>query len=143
MAANDPLRSFNYRLEMDGVVQAGFSEIALGDSIDNPGGHRGGNVLTPARKLRGRGNVILKRGIIASIELSNWVHMTVDAVMPLGAARRNVVIRVLDETGADQAAFEIIRAWPTKYVSPGLNGKGSEVAIESLELVHEGICRTR
>jgi phage tail-like protein len=96
------------------------------------------------RKLKGLdkyGNVILKWGLTDSIELFNWLRMSVDAATPPGAARRNVVIRIEDESGADKAAFEIVRAWPTKYDPADLNGKGNEVAIESLELANEGIRR--
>ncbi len=65
----------------------------------------------------------------------------VDDATPLTAARRTVVIRIQNEAGEDKAAFEVTRAWPTKYDPTDLNGKGNEVAIESLELANEGIRR--
>jgi len=67
--------------------------------------------------------------------------MIVDDATQLSAARKTVVIRVQDDSGADKAAYEITRAWPTKYNPTDLNGKGNEVAIESLELANEGIRR--
>lgn len=144
MPANDPLRNFRYRLEIDGIVQAGFSEVAIGDASNDPIEYREGNEITTVRKLKGLnkyGNITLKWGLTDSIELSNWHRMVVDDATPLSAARRTVVIRIQDESGADKAAYEITRAWPTKYNPTDLNGKGNEVAIESLELANEGIRR--
>lgn len=144
MPANDPLRNFRYRLEIDGIVQAGFSEVAIGDASNDPIEYREGNELTTVRKLKGLnkyGNVTLKWGLTDSVELSNWHRMVVDDATPLSAARKTVVIRIQDEAGADKAAYEITRAWPTKYNPTDLNGKGNEVAIESLELANEGIRR--
>jgi phage tail-like protein len=144
MPANDPLRNFRYRLEIDGIVQAGFSEVAIGDASNDPIEYREGNEITTVRKLKGLnkyGNITLKWGLTDSIELSNWHRMVVDDATPLAAARRTVVIRIQNEAGEDKAAFEITRAWPTKYNPTDLNGKGNEVAIESLELANEGIRR--
>lgn len=144
MPATDPLRNFRYRLEIDGIVQAGFSEVAIGDASNDPIEYREGNELTTVRKLKGLnkyGNVTLKWGLTDSIELSNWHRMVVDEATPLSAARRTVVIRIQDDAGQDKAAYEITRAWPTKYNPTDLNGKGNEVAIESLELANEGIRR--
>jgi phage tail-like protein len=144
MPANDPLRNFRYRLEIDGIVQAGFSEVAIGDASNDPIEYREGNEITTVRKLKGLnkyGNITLKWGLTDSIELSNWHRMVVDDATPLAAARRTVVIRIQNEAGEDKAAYEVTRAWPTKYNPTDLNGKGNEVAIESLELANEGIRR--
>jgi phage tail-like protein len=144
MPATDPLRNFRYRLEIDGIVQAGFSEVAIGDSSNDPIEYREGNELTTARKLKGLnkyGNVTLKWGLTDSVELANWHRMVADEATPLAAARRTVVIRIQDDSGEDKAAYEITRAWPTKYNPTDLNGEGNEVAIESLELANEGIRR--
>lgn len=144
MPANDPLRNFRYRLEIDGIVQAGFSEVAIGDASNDPIEYREGNEITTVRKLKGLnkyGNITLKWGLTDSIELSNWHRMVVDDATPLAAARRTVVIRIQNEAGEDKAAYEITRAWPTKYNPTDLNGKGNEVAIESLELANEGVRR--
>lgn len=144
MPVNDPLRNFRYRLEMEGIVEAGFSEVAIGDASNDPIEYREGNELATVHRLKGLnkyGNITLKRGVTDSIELANWLHMVVDDATPLAAARRTVVIRIQNEAGEDKAAYEVTRAWPTKYEPADLNGKGNEVAIESLELANEGIRR--
>ena len=140
----DPLRNFRYRLEIDSIVQAGFSEVAIGDLSTAPIEYREGDEITTVRKLNGLnkyGNVTLKWGITDSMELADWHQLIVDDSTPLDDARRSVVIRVQNEAGEEKAAFEIIKAWPCKYDPSDLNATGNEIAIDSLELCNEGIRR--
>lgn len=144
MANKDPLRNFRYRLEIDGIEQAGFAEVAIGESSNDPIEYREGNELTTVRKLNGltkSANITLKWGVTDSLELNAWYQMVNDGATPLDSARRTVVIRAQNEAGEDKAAWEITRAWPTKYNPSDLNGKGNEVAIDALELCNEGIRR--
>lgn len=144
MANQDPLRNFRYRLEIDGIEEAGFAEVAIGESSNDPIEYREGNELTTVRKLNGltkHANITLKWGVTDSLELSAWHDLVNDGATPLADARRTVIIRVQNEAGDDKAAWEVIRAWPTKYNPSDLNGKGNEVAIDSLELCNEGIRR--
>lgn len=140
----DPLRNFRYRLEIDSIVQAGFSEVTIGDLSTDPIEYREGDDITTVTKLNGLnkyGNVMLKWGITDSMELADWHQLIVDDSTPLDDARRSVVIRVQNEAGEEKAAFEIIKAWPCKYDPSDLNATGNEVAIDSLELCNEGIRR--
>ena len=140
----DPLRNFRYRLEIDSIVQAGFSEVAIGDLSTDPIEYREGNEPTTVRKLNGLnkyGNITLKWGITESMELADWHQLIVDDSTPLDDARRSVVIRVQDEAGEEKAAFEVVKAWPCKYDPSDLNATGNEVAIDTLELCNEGIRR--
>lgn len=144
MPRQDPLRNFRYSLEIDGITQAGFAEVAIGDLSTEPIEYREGDELTTVRKLNGLNkyaNITLKWGVTDSVELADWHQLVVDDATPLDDARRNVVIRVQNEAGEDKAAFEITKAWPCKYDPTDLNGKGNEVAIDSLELCNEGIRR--
>ncbi len=144
MARQDPLRNFRYRLEIDGITQAGFSEVAIGDLSTDPIEYREGDEITTVRKLNGLnkyGNITLKWGITDSVELADWHQLVVNDATPLDDARRNVVIRVQSEAGEEKAAFEVTKAWPCKYDPSDLNGTGNEVAIDTLELCNEGIRR--
>jgi phage tail-like protein len=139
----DPLRNFRYRLEIDGIDQAGFAEVAIGDSSSDPIEYREGDEPKTVRKLNGLnkyGNLTLKWGITESTALAEWRQLVVDDV-PLNDSRRTVVVTILDEAGQAKAAFEVIKAWPSKYDPSDLNGKGNEVAIDMLELCNEGIKR--
>jgi phage tail-like protein len=144
MARQDPLRNFRYRLEIDGIEQAAFSEVAIAELSTDPIEYREGDEITTVRKLNGLnkyGNVTLKWGITDSMELADWHQLVVDDATPLDDARRSVVVRVQNEAGEDKAAFEMTKAWPCKYDPSDLNGTGNEVAIDTLELCNEGIRR--
>ena len=144
MARQDPLRKFRFRLEIDGIEQAAFSEVAIGDAASDPLEYLQGNEPPTTRKLGGLtkfANVTLKRGITDSMELTDWHQLIVGGDTLQREIRKTVVIRIQNEAGDDIAAFEVARAWPTKFDPSDLNGTGNEVAIDSLELANEGIRR--
>jgi len=144
MARHDPLGNFRFRLEIDGLVVAGFSEVSIGETSVDVIEYREGNEPAHVRKLPGLrkfANVILKRGLTASMELYEWHKQVLQG--QIATARRNVVVVVEDEAGADQARFVVSEAWPAKYEAGHLNAKGNEVLIETLELANEGIERVQ
>jgi phage tail-like protein len=143
-ARNDPLRNFKFRLEIDQITQAHFSEVAIGETVTDPVDYREGDEPSHVRKLTGLtkyGNITLKWGVTDSTELYEW-HKKIVAGQ-VQANRKSVKIIAMDEAGADKASFLVSEAWPTKYDPSDLNGKGNEVFIEVLELVNEGIERTK
>lgn len=144
MARKDPLRNFRFRLEIDGIQQGAFSEVAVGETTSDVIDYRDGTEPTHVRKLSGLtkyGSVTLKWGITDSTELESW-HDTIVAGQ-VQKNRKQVAIIVQDEAGADKARFVVSEAWPSKYQISGLNGKGNEVFIETIELVNEGIERVQ
>lgn len=140
----DPYRNFRFRVEIDGVISAGFSEAVIGETVTEAIDYREGNEPTRVRKLPGLhkfANVTLKRGMTASMDLYNWHKQILDN--DIGNARRNIAITVLDQSGQAAARFHIHDAWPVKYQAGDLNAKGNEVLIETLELANEGIERVQ
>jgi phage tail-like protein len=141
----DPLRNFRYRLEIDSITQAGFSEVAIAETTIDAVDYREGNEPPHVRKLSGLtkyGNITLKWGLTTggvSLDLFKW-HADVSAGQ-VKEKRKKVVIVVQDEAGVDGARFVITDAWPVKYDPSDLNAKGNEVMIELLELANEGIER--
>ena len=53
-----------------------------------------------------------------------------------------MVITLMDDEMNEVASWQLEKAWPTKYTAPDFNATSNEIAIESLELVTEGISRT-
>jgi phage tail-like protein len=144
MARHDPLRNFRFRLEIDGIATASFSEVAIGGTTTDVIDYREGTDPAHVRKLSGLtkyGNVTLKRGVTVSLELFEWHRRIVTG--QLAANRKNLVIIVLDEAGADTARYVVSEAWPIKYDPGDLNAVGNEVFIELLELVNEGVERVQ
>jgi phage tail-like protein len=147
MARNDPLRNFRYRLEIDNITQAGFSEVAIGETTIDAVDYREGTDPPHVRKLSGLtkyGNITLKWGVTVgatALDLFKW-HNAVSAGQ-IKDNRKRVVIVVQDEAGDDRARFVVSEAWPIKYDPSDLNAKGNEVLIEMLELANEGIERVK
>jgi phage tail-like protein len=145
MARIDPLRNFRYRLDIDGIAQAGFSEVMIAETTIDAVDYREGNEPPHVRKLSGLtkyGNITLKWGLTVggtALDLFKW-HSEISAGQ-IKEKRRKVVIVVQDEAGGDAARFVITDAWPVKYDPSDLNAKGNEVMIELLELANEGIER--
>jgi phage tail-like protein len=140
MPRKDPLRNFRFRVEIDGIQQAGFSEVAGFDATVEPIDYREGNEATNVRKLPGLtkyGNVTLKWGVTDSKALYDWHRQIVDG----NVQRKNIAIEVLNEGGQMVGRWEIVEAWPSKYDPMDLNAKGNDVSIEMLEIAHEGVKR--
>ncbi|WP_274650177.1 phage tail protein [Paenibacillus humicola] len=138
---NDPYRNFRFRIEVEGIQQAGFSEVSGFDaSLDVIEYREGNEVITP-RKLPGLakyGNISLKWGATDSMDMYDWMQDCIQGTIE----RKTVTIVAIDEEGSDVATWQVIEAWPVKYTAPSFNGTGAEVAIELLELAHEGMTRT-
>ena len=139
---NDPIQSFRFRVEIDGIVHAGFREVIMPaveiDTIE----YREGADPTQIRKLSGLtkyGNIVLKWGITDSMELYKWL----ESVTQSGASenRKNMAIILIDEQGNDRMRLEIIEAWPVRYRIADLNAQNSEVAIEMIEITFEHFTR--
>lgn len=147
MDRNDPLRNFRFRLEIDNITLAGFSEVAIAETTVEAIDYREGTDAPHVRKLSGLtkyGNITLKRGVTVgnnALELYKW-HADVSAGK-VKERRKRVVIVVKDEAGEDKARFVITDAWPVKYDPSDLNAKGNEVYIEQFDLCHEGLERTK
>jgi phage tail-like protein len=73
------------------------------------------------------------------LDLYKWRQDVIDK--GAAAQRKNMAIILIDETGADKARWNIVQAWPTKYKPADFSSKANEVAIETLEIVHEGFTR--
>lgn len=144
MARRDPLGNFRFRLEIDGIQHAGFSEVMIGASATDVIDYREGNEPAHVHKLPGLtkyGNVIMKRGLTDSMELYNWRKQIIEGQVSNG--RRCVAIILTDEAGSDVARFVVREAWPMKFDASTLNAKGNDVAIETLELANEGVERVQ
>ena len=82
------------------------------------------------------GNITLKKGVFVK---DNNFWKWYDQIKMNTIARQDVVIKLLDEGGNPTMTWTLRNAWPTKISSTDLKSDGSEVAIESLEISHEGL----
>lgn len=133
----DPYGAFRFLVEIDGIVAAGFSECSgLTAEIDIIEYREGGDPTT-ARKipgLRKYTSIVLKRGLTNDKSLWNWFKNVLDG----NVQRANGSIVLLDASGNEVARWNFHNGWPSKWEGPTLNAKANEVAIETLEISHEG-----
>ena len=81
-------------------------------------------------------NVTMKKGIFANDNnFRDWYNK----IKMNTIERQNVVIRLLDEAGNPAMTWTLLNAWPTKISSTDLKSDGNEVAVESIEIMHEGL----
>jgi phage tail-like protein len=134
----DPHGNYNFLVELDGITRAAFQECSGFDSTIDVIEHREGGENTTLRKLPGMtkySNISLKWGMTDDRELYDWHRSVV-----LGdIERKNGSIVMLDRKGEEVARWNFFRAWPTKWDGPDLNAEGNDVAVEMLELAHEGV----
>ncbi len=135
-----PHGRFRYKVEIDGLDAGGFSEVTGFDASIDVIEYREGDMVTTPMKLPGLkkyGNITLKQGLADSMVLYDWLIAGVDGAVQ----RKTITITLLDEEEAPAASWQVINAWPMHYTAPDFNATSSEVAIETLEIAHEGMTR--
>ncbi len=141
---DNPYGAFNFLVSLgtgdETSVVAGFSDASgLGTEINYSEYRNGNEQFNTARKVANtfkQEDVTLKRGLVGSTDLFEWVKQVREgATLP-----RQVTITVLDEARKPVLSFRLRNAQPKKWVGPTLAAKGGgEVAMEELHLTHEGI----
>ena len=141
---DNPYGAFNFLVSLgtgnETSVIAGFSDVSgLGTEINYSEYRNGNDPVNTVRKVANtfkQEDVTLKRGLVGSTDLFQWVK----SVREGNTDPRSVTITVLDEARNPVATFKLRNAQPKKWVGPTLAAKGGgEVAMEELHLTHEGI----
>ena len=136
---NDPYGQFNFLIEIDGVVKGGFSEASGLTTDTNMIEYREGSESQgTTRKLPGLikyNNIVLKRGWTKDRSLWEWRKKVIDGK----TQRASGSIVLLDEARKEALRWNFREGWPSKWEGPALNAKTSEVAVETLEIAHEGL----
>jgi phage tail-like protein len=89
--------------------------------------------------MRKDSNITLKRGVFhGNNEFYDWWNNVKTLIEP-EKYKADVTIKLLGEDGSPRIVWTLTRAWPVKYESPGMKSDTNDVAIETIELVHEGL----
>jgi phage tail-like protein len=137
---DDPYKAFNFLVEIDGIARAGFSEARGLESETSVIEYRVGSESNTVRKLPGLtryANIVLRRGVTQDADLWNWRKTVEDGKVE----RRNGSIILLDDDRAEVLRWNFLNGWISKWQGPDLNASGNEVAIETIEIAHEGLER--
>lgn len=134
----DPFPNYNFLVEIDGVAAAGFVEVGGLETNQEIIEYREGSDSPTARKLPGLqtfANISLKRGLVKSADLWKWRKSTLDG----RTERRSGAIILLNEERREGLRFNFREGWICKWQGPGLNAANNEVAVETIEICHEGV----
>jgi phage tail-like protein len=140
---NYPLPKFHFQLDWGGT-RIGFTEVTGLDFETKVIEYREGSspeyskIKMPGMKeLK---NITLKRGtFLGDFEFFEQWKKTAMFQEGKEKFRRDVTIRLLDEEHQPVITWTVARAWPCKVTSTDLKADGNEVAIETMELAHEGL----
>ena len=114
---HDPYMGYNFWVEWDGIIHAGFSECTGLSATRAAGEYREGTdkALTKRRLtgLNTYNNITLKRGVTDNKELWEWHKKLVDG----DADRRNVSIILADDHGEEKMRWNLENCWPTTWPS--------------------------
>lgn len=139
MANTYPLAKFHFRVEWGGE-RLGFTEVTGLDMQVEAIEYREGSSPEYSKiKMPGMhkfSNITLKRGSVAGdSDFYKWVN-TINLNQ---AERRDVIISLLNETHSPVLSWKAKNTFPVKLQASDLKADGNEVAIETLELAHEGL----
>ena len=138
----DPYTSFNFLVEIEGIISAGFSDISgLKIETEVEEFREGGvnNYVHKLPKLTKYGNLTLKHGMTDQDKLWNWYKDVIRGKIN----RTNVTIFLQDITGKTLMHWEFSNAYPVKWTGPELKADSNTVAFETLELAHNGLARQK
>ncbi|MEQ8279484.1 MAG: phage tail protein [Deltaproteobacteria bacterium] len=154
---NDPVAGFNFAvtlLDSPAAAGSGIATISVGallggasagfsectglemtlDLEEYQEGGRNGTVLQFPTRVQWN-PITLKRGIATNRDLVDWFQGFVEG----RGRRKNGVITLRDADGRAHTAWTFRRGLPRRWSGPSLNAAQSQVAIESIEITHEGL----
>jgi phage tail-like protein len=142
--SNTPYGSFNFLVSIAGSdsqdAQGGFSEVSGLSAEIEVIEYRAGNYVseTPIMipGLTKYTPVTLKRGLIGSLDLYQWF---VDSGRSESNSKRDIIISLLNDEHEPVFTWRLRNAWVSRYSCSDLKASSSDIAIESVELVHEGL----
>ncbi len=134
----DPFPSYRFYVEIEGSTEGVFTEVSglqlETDIMEYQEGGNNGFVY----KLPGRvkvGNVTLKRGLVSTNGFFKWYANQINGKID----RKHVTIVLNDLTGQELVRWNFVGALPVKWTGPSLTAAGNTVAVEELELTHNGM----
>lgn len=134
-----PIPKFHFQVKWDAEVMS-FQEVSGLDVESQPIEYRSGDspqfstIKMPG--IQKSGNVTMKKGVFKSDnKFWDWFN----EIKMNTIVRKPVTISLLDETGAPTMVWTLANAWPSKITATDLKSDGNEAAIESIEIIHEGL----
>lgn len=138
---NDPYLSVNFLVEIEGLVVGGFQEVTGLQVETEVEDYREGGMNEYVHRLAGPTkypqNLVLKKGLTDVEALWKWHQRVVRGTIK----RRNGSIYLLDRAGLPAMWWNFTGAYPVKWAGPDFRAEQGAVAVEQVELVHQGISK--
>ncbi len=137
----DPYMAYNFLVEIEGLIVGGFTEVTGLQVEVETYDHREGGENRFVHRLPGPArypvNLTLRHGLTDIPSLWSWHQDVVKGQFE----RKNGTIYLLSRLGIPAMWWDFQKAYPIKWVGPDLRAANTAVAVESIELVHQGISR--
>ena len=136
--SKDPHMGLRFWVQLGQVEVAGFNECSGLKVETEVYEYQEGGLNTYTHKLPVRAkyqNITLKRGLDEGQDLYQWYVKAMNGQI----GRQNISIIVYDSLGKEIRRWNLQRAWPCKWSGPDLKSDKGSVAIETLEIAHEGL----
>ena len=138
-SSNDPYLTYCFHAEINGLVAASFNEVSGLDAETSVESFREGGVNAYQHQLPGAtsypSKLVLKRGLADSDELWCWYQDVIKGIIQ----RRTISVVLTDMGTRDERwRWEFKEACPVKWSGPQFRATTSEIAFESIEIVHKG-----
>jgi phage tail-like protein len=135
----DPYFGYNFAVELDGITSMGFKTCTGLDTSTTSTKYREGTDVSLAQRelpaLLHCAAITLTRGISADHALFDWRNDIANG----RPNRRDISIVLRDDLGVERVRWTVKNAWPSKWSGPSFDATSDAVAIETLELTHEGV----
>lgn len=135
----DPFLGYNFAVELDGITRMGFKDCSGLESTTAATAYREGTDPNLAQRqlpgLVSYTNISLSRGITNDRALWDWRQEVASGKI----TRHAISIVLRNAQGEEQVRWNIKECWPAKWTGPSFDASSDAVAIEKLELAHEGI----
>ncbi|MGB3419943.1 phage tail protein [Dolichospermum sp. FACHB-1091] len=139
---HDPYMAYNFAVEVGGVVIGGFSEVSGLSSEINLESYQEGGVngfVHQFPKNTTYPNLVFTRGLVNVDLFFIWYKATSEGIIE----QKNGTIILLNSQRIPVLWWTFKKAYPVKWEGPTFNASGDEIAIERIELVHQGITKKR
>ena len=138
-----PLPVYNYKVEIDGKTVA-FSEVSgLSVSYETSTYTESPTSGVGPRRLhmpgpRKSATVTMKKGVVAGVSVPT-LFAWINSIQLNRVDKKDIYVRLCDENGAAVVSWKVINAFPTKLDAPSFTASSNDVAVESMELMADGV----
>lgn len=138
LTQEDPLTTFHFWIECDGIREAVFQQVSLPDIELEVTDYSEGGRNDHVHRLPGRakvGDITLRNGVTPDNRLWQWYKK----ILQGNFERRNLSIVMVNQKKEEQMRWNLIEALPVKWTGSQLSSNSPAAVIQSLQLTHRGL----